>query len=59
MNSITGKALEEKKLQERQRIEKEERDRKLRLKEDNKEEKEMENELKSIREHYLGRLVGC
>jgi ATP-dependent RNA helicase DDX23/PRP28 len=51
---ITGKALEEKKRQERIDAEKEQREKERRQKDENKESKEMENELKSIREHYLG-----
>lgn len=47
--------MEEKRVQEKLRLEKEENERKLRLKEDNKEEKEMDYELKSIRDHYLGK----
>ena len=57
MLGCIGKALEEKKLQEKLRLEKEEKERKLRLKEDNKEEKEMDYELKSIRDHYLGKSI--
>jgi hypothetical protein len=51
---VTGKALEEKRRLERTLAEKEAREKEIRRKEENKEVKEIDYELKSIRDHYLG-----
>jgi ATP-dependent RNA helicase DDX23/PRP28 len=53
-NFITGKALEEKKQEEKIRLEREVEERERRQKEEKKEAKEFENEVKAIRNHYLG-----
>jgi ATP-dependent RNA helicase DDX23/PRP28 len=53
-NFITGKNVEEKKREERLTREREEEERERRVKEAKKESKEIDNEVKAIREHYLG-----
>lgn len=51
---ITGKTIDDRKRAERQRREDDERERKMRCKDQSKETVEHENEVKAIREHYLG-----
>lgn len=51
---ITGRAMEEKRRHERLKAEREELERERRQKEENKEAKELDGEIKAIRDHYLG-----
>jgi ATP-dependent RNA helicase DDX23/PRP28 len=51
---ITGKSQEEKRREDKAIREKETRERERRQKDENKDTKELDNEVKAIREHYLG-----
>ncbi len=51
---ITGKNIEDRLREEKQRKEQDEKLRELQRKQENKETKEHEHEIKAIREHYLG-----
>jgi ATP-dependent RNA helicase DDX23/PRP28 len=54
MRFATGQALEDRKAEEKRRLEREELERERRQREENKESKELDNETRAIRDHYLG-----
>lgn len=53
-NFISGKTIDDRKREERLAREREERERERRVKDESKESKEHDHEVKAIREHYLG-----